>query len=319
MEFKFIRNGWLGFYSDALRMLGNYMICKKEGTPFFVNSKEWTFTYEKGWHDYFVTLEESPESMNLEKIQWEDANDRRFTVAEYKQAMKEVFVYQPYVYEMADKVQKELDLGDSYTAIFIRRGDKLLGESVYIPTEAYVFAALSTNPSVVFIQTDDYRVVEEIRSMIKSQSKDVRVVTTCPPNKHGHFVFPVETSEVRTMQYRDQQGNTFVEDNNVKYLNATARQKPLMEFTKEEMKAHVDEMLAGLILCQRSKYLVIDHTSNVGRYLHFTHPGGRSALRIIEDLNIMVSPTVRLLPYISYRDDEYISNPRYHCIHNRYT
>jgi hypothetical protein len=318
MEFKFIRNGWLGFYSDALRMLMSYMVCKKEGKKFYVNSKDWIFTHDKGWHDYFTTLEECPNPGELPDINWDKPDDRQFTVADYKKAMREVFVYQPYLHDMADKVSKELDLGE-YTAIFVRRGDKLLGESVYIPTEAYVESALSTGASTVFVQTDDYRVVEEIRSMIRVRNASVRVVTTCPPQKHGHFVFAVETSVVRTMQYQDQQGNTFVNNQNVDYLNATRRQKPLMEYTKEEIKAHVEEMLVGMILCQRSKNLVIDHTSNVGRYLHFTHPGGRSALRIIEDLNILVSPTVRLLPYVSYKDDEYITNPRYHCIHNRYT
>lgn len=319
MEFKFVHNGWLGFYSDALRMLMSYMVCKKNGTPFYIDSAEWIFTHDKGWHDYFTTLEESTNPGQLPQINWDKSDDRQFTVADYKKAMREVFVYQPYLHKIADKVSKELDLGSDYTAIFVRRGDKLLGESVYIPTEAYVKLALDTNASTVFVQTDDYRVVEEIRSMIRTHRPNVRVVTTCPPEKHGHFVFPVETSEVRTMQYRDHSGNTFENKQNLDYLNATRRQKPLVEFTKEEIKVHVEEMIVGMILCQRSKNLVIDHTSNVGRYLHFTHPGGRSALRIVEDLDILVSPTIRLLPRVSYRDDEYITNPRYHCIHNRYT
>ena len=319
MEFKFVRTGWLGFYSDALRMLMSYMVCKKEGKPFTIDSRDWIFTHDKGWHDYFTTLEESPVYDTLPQINWDKSDDRQFTVAEYKNAMKEVFVYQPYFHELADKVSKELCLGSDYTAVFVRRGDKLLGESVYIPTEAYVQLALSTGASTVFVQTDDYRVVDEIRSMIRVQRPDIRVVTTCPAEKHGHFVFAVETSEVRTMQYQDQNGNKFINNQNVEYLNATRRQKPLMEFTKEEIKAHVEEMIVGMILCQRSKNLVIDHTSNVGRYLHFTHPGGRSALRIIEDLEIRVSPTIRLLPYVSYKDEEYITNPRYHCVHNRYS
>lgn len=300
-------------------MLMSYMVCKKQGIPFTIDSREWIFTHDKGWHDYFTTLEESPVYDILPQINWDKSDDRQFTVAEYKKAMKDIFVYQPYFYELAEKVSKELGLGDDYTAVFIRRGDKLLGESVYIPTEAYVHLALSTGASTVFVQTDDYRVVEEIRSIIASNGFSTRVVTTCPPNKHGHFVFPVETSKVVTMQYQDENGNQYVNSQNVDYLNATTRQKPLMEFTKEEIKAHIEEMIVGMILCQRSKNLVIDHTSNVGRYLHFTHPGGRDALRIVEDLDIMISPTIRLLPRISYRDEEYITNPRYHCVHNNYT
>jgi hypothetical protein len=317
MEFKFIRNGWLGFYSDALRMLMSYMVCKKEGTPFTIDSREWIFTHDKGWHDYFTTLQESEQYDTLPQINWDKSDDRQFTVADYKQAMKEIFIYQPYLHEMAEQIIKQHTFGE-YTAVFMRRGDKLLGESVYIPTEAYAHLAISTNPSVVFVQTDDYRCVEELAAIIHRTHPSIRIVSTCPPNKHGHFVFPVETSEVRTLQYKDKQGNLYNVSQNVDYLNATTRQKPLIEFTKDEIKLHVEEMLVGMILCQRANYLVIDHTSNVGRYLHFTHPGGRNALKIIEDLNILVAPETRLLPQVSYRDEEYITNPRYHCIHNNY-
>lgn len=321
MEFNLEVNFWLGFYSDSLRVLHGYMLCKKRGIPFYIDSKRWTFAYDKGWHDYFVTLEESEEPGKLPSItsECDAASDRQFTVAEYKKAIKEMLVYQPYLFEMADKVSKELDLGSEYTAVFIRRGDKLLGESVFIPIEAYVKLALETGSSTIFIQTDDYRAVEEFRAVARVHRPDVRVLATCPPEKHGHFFFPIETSEVRTMQYRDHSGNIFENKQNLQYLNATRRQKPFQEFTKEEIKAHTEEMIVGMILCQRSKNLVIDHTGNGGRYLHFTHPGGRSALRIIEDLDILVAPTIRLLPRVSYRDDEYITNPRYHCIHNRYT
>ncbi len=300
-------------------MLMGYMICKKEGDPFTIDSHEWTFTIDKGWHDYFTTLEESTTYGTLPHINCDRPDDRQFTVADYKKAIREVFVYQPYLHEMADKVSKDLGLGSDYTAVFVRRGDKMLGESVYIPTESYVELALSTGATTLFVQTDDYRVVDEIRSMIHVQNPNIKVVTTCPPEKHGHFAFGVETSVIRTTQYQDQNGNKFLNNQNVDYLNATRRQKPLMDFTKDEIKANVEEMIVGMIICQRSKKLVIDHTSNVGRYLHFTHPGGRDALCIIEDLNILVSPTIRLLPYVSYKDDEYITNPRYHCVHNRYT
>lgn len=318
MEFKFVRTGWLGFYSDVLRMLTNYMVCKRDGIPLTLDSREWIFTHEKGWRDYFTTLKESDQYDTLPQINIDKPDDRQFTVSEYKSAMKEVIVYQPYLHEIAEKLIQQYTLGE-YTAIFIRRGDKLLGESVYIPIEAYAHLAISTSPSTIFVQTDDYRCVEELASIIHRTHPHIRIFSTCPTTKHGHFAFPVETSEVRSMQYSDKTGNVYNVSLNIDYLNKTIRQKPLVDFTKEEIKTHVEEMLVGMILCQRSNYLVIDHTSNVGRYLHFTHPRGRNALKIVEDLDIMVAPGVRLLPRVSYRDEEYISNPRNHCIHNNYT
>jgi len=318
MEFKFIRNGLLGFYSDAFRMLTNYMICKKYSIPFYLDSKEWTFAHEKGWHDYFTSLQESQSPGNIPEIKYEKSDDKSFTVADYKQAMKEVFVYKPYLHELASKVHTDLGLGDAYTAVFIRRGDKLIGESVYIPTEAYVHLILKANLDTVFVQTDDYRCVEELRTLLHKTRPTMRIVSTCPPTKHGHFACPSESVEVRLTEYAGPNGTKVVYRQNVEYLEKTTKQKSLMEFTKEEVKAHVEEMLVGMILCQKSTFLVLDNTSNVGRYLHFTHPGGRQALLHVEDLAIFVLPNVRLLPIVSYKDEEYITNPRYHCVHNGY-
>ena len=47
-----------GFFSEIFFMLNYYLICNKNNIPFSINSLEWLFKYEKGWHDYFDSLDE---------------------------------------------------------------------------------------------------------------------------------------------------------------------------------------------------------------------------------------------------------------------
>jgi hypothetical protein len=309
------KEGGLGFFSDSLRLLEAYMICKKNGQKLYIKSDVWLFRHDLGWNDWFTTLPDKTEE-TLPSVQCGSDTDRRFTVSEYKEAMKELFVFQPYLHELAAKVAGDLDLGDSYVSIFIRRGDKLLGESVYTPIEAYVDMALSKSPSVIFVQTDDYRVVQEIRELVGRRDASVRVVSTCPQEKNGFFLNPVENSEVRCLRYVMQDGTNVVNRENVNYLNSTPKQKPFIEYTPCEIKEHVEEMLTGIIICQRSKYLVIDNMSNTSRYLFFSRNDG---VLFIEYMNILIGPGTPLLPKVDYPDNKYISNPRYHCIHNAYT
>ena len=176
--------------------------------------------------------------------------------------------------------------------------------------------ALSKNPSVIFVQTDDYRVVQEIRKLVETRDASVRVVSTCPQEKNGFFLNPIENSEVKCCRYIMQDGTDIINQVNLNYLNSTPRQKPFIEYTPCEIKEHVEEMLIGLILCQRSKYLVLDNMSNTSRYLFFSRNDG---VLFIEYMNILIGPGTLLLPRVDYSDDKYISNPRYHSIHNGYT
>lgn len=314
MEFKLPDNIYMGFFSMTLIMVYNYMVCKRDGLPFYLNSAEWVFAHDKGWNDYFTTFAEKPEGP-VEAFYKHPPGDKEFTVREYKDAMREVFVFQPHLLEAADQTMKRLGMDGPFTAIFIRRGDKLLGESVYIPAELYVRRALETNPSAVFVQTDDYRCVLEVTQMIQAVNPAIRVFSTCPSWKLGHFAKPVEECAVVSTSHRLPDGRTIVNNLNAQYLQLTPRQKPFAEYTKPEIKEHAEEFLIGMILCQRGEHVVIDNTSNVGRYLGFTHP----SVKYVEDLRYCITEGVPLLPAIPYKDDQLITCPTGHAYHSNYT
>jgi hypothetical protein len=317
MEFKLIRNGYLGFFSDAFRLLHTYMVCKKNNDELYITSSNWNFGR---WHDYFTTLRENP-GLDLPDINWDKPEDRQFTVSDYKKAIQEMFVYQPHIHERVEKTLESLGLKgkeSSTVAIFIRRGDKLLGEAVFIPTEFYVKLALSRNPTDIFVQTDDYRAFLEVQHITQQLAPHVRVVTTCPSTKFGMFYETLNISKAICTNY-NVNGQQLVNDTNVQYLKSNIPQKPIMEYTYEEMKEHVEEMLTGILICQRARWVALDHMSNVARFIVFSHPRGREPILSIEDLNLTINnSSTRLIPPYQYTEDKFIRNPRFHSIYNEY-
>jgi len=316
MEF-FLRNGTLGFFSDTFRLLESYMVCKRDGNELYLNSSDWTFGHTLGWSDYFTTMSEKIDEP-LPEITSDSEHVKQFTAGEYKAAMKELFVYQPYLIEKAEALMKEHNL-ENFVAVFIRRGDKLLGESLFIPARYYVQLVLDLNPrpETIFVQTDDYRAFLEFKSIIHSISPSIRLITTCPETKYGMFFTPPNLDEGRYMLY---QGNGYKIENshNLQYLSTNIPQRPLIEYTKEEMREHVEEMLIGIIICQKAKYIALDHMSNVSRFIHFSHPRGKEAIRSIESLDIKLTEDIYLIKRYDYEDDKLIRNPRYHSIYNDY-
>jgi hypothetical protein len=314
MEF-FLRKSTLGFFSDAFRLLENYMICKDQGVTLYLNSAEWIFAHTLGWSDYFTTMAEKPASP-MPEIAIEGENIRFFTVAQYKRAIKELFVFQPYLLEKAHILQKELGL-DRYVAVFIRRGDKLLGESLFIHMNYYTQLALEKNPSTIFVQTDDYRAFLEFKYIIHSVNNAIRVLTTCPETKFGMFFTSLDIDKARPVFYLHN-NITYKYFQNIEYLSTNLPQKPLEDYTNVEMRQHVEEMLVGIIICQRADFIVLDHMSNVSRFIHFSHPRGKEAILAIEDMNINIVENVSLIPKYQYTEDKVIRNPRYHSIYNEY-
>ncbi len=227
MEF-FLRKGTLGFFSDAFRLLESYMVCKQKGVKLYLNSSEWIFGHTLGWSDYFTSMAEKPEGSPLPEIAIDGEEIRQFTVAQYKQSIKELFVFQSHLLEKARTLQRELGL-DRFVAVFIRRGDKLLGESLFIPVQFYAQLALSKNPTTIFVQTDDYRAFLEFKDIIYSINTSIRVITTCPETKFGMFFTALDITNGRSFSYQHN-NMTYVYSQNLQYLSTNIPQKPLLDY-----------------------------------------------------------------------------------------
>jgi hypothetical protein len=188
---------------------------------------------------------------------------------------------------------ESLNLPSNYVSIFIRRGDKLYEESVYIPTELYCkkLKELSNLKlfHTIFVQTDDIRAVDEVKKFFP----DKRVVSTCPSDKYGAYVY----------FYRPQEGSTCGIPPNAEYFKSLLdkpEQKIVSELGPEEMRVHVEEMLIGLELCKRSAVCCLDYQSNASRYIALTHHRGLKGILAIEGQPFTNETPVRCPRYFPF-------------------
>jgi hypothetical protein len=223
-------NDSAGFYSTFFFMCQAYIYAKKKGAEFYIKNSNWYYTYEKGWHDYFTTLKNLPSEAKYSKIEkyshMSCASLPNYTLQEYVDAMKEIYILKPELLSRAQEVE-------AVTSLFVRRGDKISSrEAVLIETADIVKkTSLATKPAI-FIQTDDYSVVEELQALLPESE----IKSTVPQDKRGS--------------------------------HASAWRK----LTARERKQQTEEMLVGLQVCINAPECWSDYTSNVGRFLKLQNP-----------------------------------------------
>ena len=184
--FVFCLNSNGGFFSMFFIMCNAYIASKKMGSPFYITHSNWLYTCDRGWYDYFISLKVAPFIPKLvNPVQIKCSQERfykpDFPLHEYMTAIREIFVLKP---ELISRVNSLVaTLPSDFIAVFVRRGDKLIQEAKFIPVSEIFKHIPHSETNTFFIQTDDYSVVEEIRSMLPS----ARVVSTVSPNKRGSF------------------------------------------------------------------------------------------------------------------------------------
>jgi hypothetical protein len=254
-----------GFFCQIWKLMSRYIFTKKYNLKLYINDSNWMFNHKNGWIDYFEKnfLEIINESTLLEQPVYLDVDERmldQFSLNEYKEAFNEIFILNDSLKQKVIKTLNDFNLNE-YDSIMIRRGDKMYGESYYISTEMYVQKLLEKDTKKIFVQTDDYNAYLEVCDIVKD--KNIEVYTTCPEDKLGCFVF----------NYSPEVGSTLTKENDtyLKNLTKTLKKKSVNMYSSDEMKEHVEEMLVGLEICLRSRYLATDYQSNVTRYLVVNH------------------------------------------------
>jgi len=175
-----------GFFCLFFLMLNAYIGSKKLGYRFYVKSSLWKYRHTEGWHDYFTTLEEPPLfPIILNPIYANCSLDRFYkpdhSLQEYSIAIHELFKLKP---DLVFRVNALVNsMPSDYIAVFVRRGDKLIGEARYIPFSDILKCIPHSETSTFFIQTDDYSVIEEARNLLPKAN----IISTVPPTKRGSF------------------------------------------------------------------------------------------------------------------------------------
>lgn len=291
------------FFSQFLFTMNHYIYCKKHKIDFTLDTENWTFSYEKGWTDYFepidLTFQDKNKNHNYSTRYGHGYIIEDVPFQEYTDIIPEMYRYNEFMKKEIEKKKKELNLEtDKYASIFIRRGNKLLCESEYIPTKKYIECLLKKDPDCqkIFLQTDDYNCYNDIQSYLNETNQEyIRVITLCPETLFGlsdqgfyntqsnieenppyiekirsmdvqnKLVFDLYQRRFESVTKRGTQLKTVT--CNVDEDSSAERIKFFNGINKEEMLDHMIRFLVGIDLLYQSSICVTDYSSNVAKFL----------------------------------------------------
>jgi hypothetical protein len=270
------RNG--GFYSMYFHAINHYIYCIKNNISFRLDTNDWLFKYEKGWEDYFESVEKDG-AEETDRVQYFSHRDYiqelniPFNRYEYRNAIHNGFYqYNENVLKKIRETKEKWGLSvGSYDSIFIRRGDKLCHESQYYPTEKYVDCLLEKNPQckTIFLQTDDYNCFLDIESYIETRNLDIRVLTLCKPCfKGGMVIFNREKVELTRAEWIENCDHRTYFEGVADQLNQI---KPVNEMNRDEILEHTMDMIVGVDIVLHSHFCILDNQSNVSRFISIAH------------------------------------------------
>ena len=162
-----------------------------------------------------------------------------------------------------------------YGALYIRRGDKLVNEINFIPTEKFADKLLEIYPSCkcIFLQTDDYNCFTDLEKYVKDKGLNIILKTLCPSNNfgaisNGNWKKQIEENNQNNKEYIDKIKNNL--------------SKPITEMTPEEKYEHTMELITSVDICINSNFCICDYKSNVARFIKLAH----KKLENVYDVNL---------------------------------
>lgn len=227
----FVLTPHAGFFTLFFRICTVYL---RPNAQLCLDSSAWAYGH---WSWYFTSLREALPYVDGPRIRMNaiQAHTEPHTLGEYRRAVRDLFRLTPALATRA--VQVLQTIGQPFTALFVRRGDKLIEEASFIPMATILAAIPYTETTVFFIQTDDYGVIEEARACLPNHT----IHSTVPPTKRGsyHYTTSHVPPGVVPWEY-----------------------KPM-----HQKRDETNEMLVGLAVCLQASQCWTDDTSNVGRFL----------------------------------------------------
>ena len=172
-----------GFFSEFFFLCKVYLFAKEKNYPFFIEHDNWQYTYEKGWHDYFITLNDFKDDGQFKEIKRYRAHISEdipeYSIKQYIECIKEIFILNDTLKRRVDDFTKKLE--GNYTSLYIRRGDKVNEMPLISIDEILGQTNIKDDGRTIFLQTDDFSAVTDIKNRFRS----CNVMTLTPDNKGG--------------------------------------------------------------------------------------------------------------------------------------
>lgn len=228
----YILNSDGGFFSQFAYMLRVYLFAKERNIPFFIEHKNWQYTYKYGWHDYFKTLTVFNNDINYtnieryeNKAEYTGSEVPLYTIKDYVKVIDEIFILNDSLQKNINTFNKNINL--NYNSIYVRRGDKYNDGPLPSLDEILIQITIKDDKTPIFIQTDDYTVVEEIEKKFSS-------------------------CKIFTLTEKTERGS-----NN----------QNLLKCTPEERKKHTESLLKACVISAKAKNGWSYFDSNVGVFI----------------------------------------------------
>ena len=269
-----------GFFSSFFFMINHYLYAKINKHSFRLNTENWLFKSENGWTDYFLPIDFDPfvilqsNNKNEEKIQEIHGHAKmlaNYPMILYRNIIPEIYRLNITMIEAIENARTVFDKSREnysiqqnitlpmittreYGALFIRRGDKLIEESVFVSAEHYLIYLLEIYPTVqtVFVQTDDYNVFLELLSFQEKTPtiQHLHLYTLCKPELKGGMVITKEKYkycqdpdfETNIQKIQIPQNQAYLRTN----LESLKAFVPLEMQTPEQVREHTMDMLIGI-------------------------------------------------------------------------
>jgi len=259
-----------------------------------LDNSKWLFKSKDGWEDYFLNVELKYDNKSeiIREVGHSDVLEK-VPIIEYKNYLPRFYKYNERTLNKINETKQSLKLTDgNYDSIFIRRGDKLVNESIYYSTKDYYDYLLSVNPNCkkIFLQTDDYNSYLDLVELTKD--RNIEVLTLCDKNSFGVIV---------SNGYKDQLVNNKENINNDyidKIKSRMKETKSVEDMNSVEKYDHVMKMIVGIDILANSNICILDYQSNVSRFIKLFHKDINHVYDIITktnelDVNKVICPAYK--------------------------
>lgn len=268
-----------GFYAEITTVARAMLYAYLNNFQLSLCSEEFGYLYKQGWRDYFLPFCDEYDTSIIEDAVTHFHSDIRgpgtllnnirtfipehisfgpITIDGKQEIlrffMKLIFKFTPEVKEKINEHIARLTLPYEYNAIHIRRGDKVGGEDIFYPAELYLkqLRHKGNTDLPLFIMSDDYGAVQELRNVLNEKGISQRIITMC---NEEHAGFDIYALRDRTLAYQKKDG----------------RQKSTAREYKENIFNETVRLLAETLIASRANLFVGTQLSNIGWMVKALH------------------------------------------------